>query len=699
MIIETITGEPLIGVWFGNFYRPAFDDRAFIDESIAKIKAMGFNSVQLDTKAWEDFAQRFAGLEASEYVAQQEYMMEALKSAGLSHQFLALYLNGDNLYPNIRFSPPIYGESVKAADGSDGRWYCYWSEKAQASMTAHIQGLLETYLQGHTRVLADGESRLPICSMWDPIVAPSFDAAGQDRYKNWLTLRYGDISAFNVAYGTSFTGFDKLQPEDYWFTVQNGEHSCYTYEQMCANEPAFVMWTDNMRWRADELVSFFAVMKTQLHGLEPALYLMPNMMQWGYFLNIDVCKMTGIDTNDLWDTATRGLDIYRLAPYVDMCHFLAVPVTPGGDPDAYVVSCQHAMIRAMNPGRPFLGGVYWGRFVYSDIYHSVAPTEILGSIVASGAHGVQSYGFCGLDDGGVLHRMDEGFTRSLSVGNLWARRVIPKLQGERQRDIAILFPAAMSLLEPLRIRGADLRRLDLLGWYKLCCDLGFAPDVIHPEAVKTGALADYRAVILPANDCYHAMPDAAFEDALKDYVMGGGTVLHGARDELAMAAFNLGWEDVTDTCYTYRSEGGLLLGEPFCAYGGEPLAFYRGSGKASVTKNCVGDGAVYCFGFLPGYNYTSKNEPHVPLSEKNNELYPLKHMRHNVAAEILQECIPDAAPVQGKNIETVRFAGGWVIVNHTSHPLLLPEIQGEYDFQYDVDGRTLIGHSAVFIKE
>jgi len=25
--------EPLMAIWFGNFYRPAFDDRAFIDAS------------------------------------------------------------------------------------------------------------------------------------------------------------------------------------------------------------------------------------------------------------------------------------------------------------------------------------------------------------------------------------------------------------------------------------------------------------------------------------------------------------------------------------------------------------------------------------------------------------------------------------------------------------------------------------------
>ena len=89
--------EPLMTLWFGNFYRPAFDDRAFIDQSMRIIRDMGFNCVQLDSKAWEDFQARFAGGEASDYVAQQEYMMEAAHREGLACAVMALYLNGGSL--------------------------------------------------------------------------------------------------------------------------------------------------------------------------------------------------------------------------------------------------------------------------------------------------------------------------------------------------------------------------------------------------------------------------------------------------------------------------------------------------------------------------------------------------------------------------------------------------------------------------
>ena len=105
--------------------------------------------------------------------------MEQIKKQGMSHTFLAIYLNADNLYPNIRFSPPVFGESVVTAKGNDGRWYRYWSEKAQETMTEHVSQLLEMYGENMTRIEVDGEEKKPLCSMWDPVVAPSFDEDGK----------------------------------------------------------------------------------------------------------------------------------------------------------------------------------------------------------------------------------------------------------------------------------------------------------------------------------------------------------------------------------------------------------------------------------------------------------------------------------------------------------------------------------------
>ena len=80
-MVDQKTREPYLNIWFGNFYRPAYDDRQFVKESIALLKKLGFNSVLLDTKAWEDFKEHCEGKEASPYVAMQEYMRQEIGRA------------------------------------------------------------------------------------------------------------------------------------------------------------------------------------------------------------------------------------------------------------------------------------------------------------------------------------------------------------------------------------------------------------------------------------------------------------------------------------------------------------------------------------------------------------------------------------------------------------------------------------------
>lgn len=695
--METHISEPLLTLWFGNFYRPAYDDKAFVDSAMQHIRSMGFNAVLLDSKAWEDFRDRYAGGAASQYVAQQEYMMEAAAREGLAHLFLSLYLNGDNLYPNIRFSPPIHGESVTLPDGTDGHWYKYWSEKARTSQQAHVSGLMRLYRTGHAAISLNGEKRLPMCSMWDPIAAPSFDAEGQQRYRSWLMRRYGDIAAFNAAYSTTFANFVEVQPADYWFTVKYGEGSCYTLEDLRQNTPAFTMWADNMRWLAEELTLYFADMKERLHGIDPALYLMPNLSQWSHMLNIDTSRKSDIGLCELWDTAMRGINMRAIAPHVDMAHYYTVPVTIDGDPDAYVVSCQHAHIRSMNPGRSFFGGVYWGRFLYNDVYRFVTPEEIVGSIVASGASGISAYGMCGMDDGGLLHRMDEGFTDSLSRGNAWAKTVIPLLGQRKQSRVAILFPTAMALLEPLKVAGADARRNDTLGLYRFCCDLGFAPDLVEAQDVIAG-LAGYDVLLIPADDCYHAQREPAMEIALRAFVAQGGCVIHGQHGEAAELAFGLQPTATDSTCYTYQGEGGLLLGAPYVSYPGACVADWREDGMNCVSRNTFGKGCVYSFGFMPGYQVAARTAPHVPTSQRNDALYPFTHMEHNPLREILLAHAEPDTPIAMKNVECAPFEHGLVVINHRATPVKV-DSRGQWHRQQDMTGDVLPAHSAVFIQK
>lgn len=110
------------------------------------------------------------------------------------------------------------------------------------------------------------------------------------------------------------------------------------------------------------LCLYFEDMRKRLYRVDKDFYLCPDMAQWGYFLNVDGAMLSGVGFADLWDTAARGIDIYRLAEYVDCTHFISVPVTPAGHADAYVTACHHSMMRSMNQGRDFIGGIYRAGF-------------------------------------------------------------------------------------------------------------------------------------------------------------------------------------------------------------------------------------------------------------------------------------------------------------------------------------------------
>ena len=114
------------------------------------------------------------------------------------------------------------------------------------------------------------------------------------------------------------------------------------------------------------------------------------------------------------------------------------------------------MMRVMNQGKPFIGGIYWGRYIYNDLYALLSPSEIIGSMTACGMDGYTCYGMNGLDDGGVMNRMDTHFLDSLRMANEWFSQVICLRKGEKKKEIAILFPSesTMTDLYPLGISYA-----------------------------------------------------------------------------------------------------------------------------------------------------------------------------------------------------------------------------------------------------
>jgi hypothetical protein len=650
-----------LAVWFGNFFEPFLSNREAVRRGIADLAELGFTTVNLDSKPWKDFFARYRGEAASPYVAMQEFMMEEAAAHGLDYTHLALYLSGDNLYPTIRDVPPVRGEESVRPNGEPMSTYKYWSPRAQETMVEHVRGLLKLYGKGMSR--RDG-SRIIMQTMWEPIPKPSFDAEGKQRYLAWLEKRYGgDLAKLNQLYGLAVKSFAELKPSEYWLRPEElnwVDCARPTADDFARRTPDFNRWIDNQAYLADVLEEYLATMKKRWRELEPALFIEPVLQQWGYFFNPPGRTM--------WQTGQRALDVYRCAPHVDGVLFIASPLNAENRADAMALSVEASIMRNANMGRPFTAGLYLGRHVNGDICRVVPPAESIGTLVANGAMALYTYGYSGLDDGGVLFRMDDLFKDSLRAGNRWAARVIPLLNQPRTREIALLFPAEMSLYEPLEVDTDGRHRMDLLGWYSQFVDLGYHVDILHPTQIAAGALASYKQLIVPHNSLYDLGDNTALEAAVKKFVADGGTVFHGPHCELGRRALGIEEMPVAFDCIKWQEEV-IPHGWSTVAYrGGTAIGAYIQTGKHAIAQTNIGAGRVFSFGFQYGYSYSRRTMPVVPPNYGRREMHPLILLKETpVAALVGPSPQVPIAPIKG--VEFSRFGKHIILVNHRSSPV------------------------------
>jgi hypothetical protein len=688
-------GVPLIQLWFGNFFEPWLSNRARVSAALAEIRDLGFNAVNLDSKAWADFYARYRGEPASPYVAMQEYMMAEAHRLGLGHSFLAIYMCGDNLYPVLRDAPPVRGEEAVGVDGAPMGTYKYGSDKAQAAMLEHVAGLMRLYGEGHVRFEGEGPC-LPVHTMFDPILKPSFDEEGRRRYLGWLDARYaGDIASLNRRYGLRAAGFGELAPADYWLRPEELTRSACAYPDagdFRGRTPALWRWLDNQSWLAEELERFFAVMKLKYRALDPILFLFPVLSQWGMFLTPP--------GNRWWDMAFRALDPYRIAPHVDAALFIAAPLNPENDPDASALSVETSILRNANAGRPWIAGLFVGRHTHGDLYRFVSPAEAIGTAAVHGPAGLHLYGYGGADDGGVLQHLDAGFKESLATGNRWAARVLPRLAGQaRLKEAAILFPRATHLFEPMMQEEGRGHRMDLLGWYRQLADLGFNVDILHPDQVKAGAAEGYRLLVLPADAVYDLAPDPDLEASLAAWVRAGGICVHGPGNVLAQVALGIREETVEFDCVEAGDRLLIPVGWATVAYpGAERLAGYHRRGGTAIGQTRVGKGRVLSVGFPYGYAYATKTRP-VPYGYNREETVSVQLLaEHPVVCE-LRKLRPERW-CGGRGVEAGWFDHSVVIVNHRNVPVDLSGLLAdgaEADWQYPLGANVLIPHASVCV--
>ncbi len=682
--------KPYLGIWFGNFFEPFYSDCEATRRGIADIADLGFNSVNLDSKPWEDFFARYRGEEASQYVAMHEFMMDEMERHGIDHTHLALYLCGDNLYPNIRSVPPVRGEEAVRPDGSPMGTYNYRSPEARATMVEHVRGLLRLY--GH-RIRRRPDGRRIMMTMWEPIPKPSFDAGGTSHYLTWLERRYGgDPGRMNDRYGLAAGSFGELKPDEYWIRPEELNWvGCARpkSEDFATRSADFWRWVDNQTYLGEVLEEYLESMLRHWRELDPEMFVEPQLHQWGYFFHPP--------GQPDWQTGQRALDVYRCAKHVDGVLYVSFPLNAENRADASALSVEGSILRNANSHRPFTAGLFLGRHVNGDIYQTVPPAEAIATHIANGAKGIYAYGYSGLDDGGTLARMDPAFRESLKAGNRWAMEVIPLLTEPRSREVALLFPAETSFYEPLEVDPGGRNRMDLLGWYRQFTDLGWHVDILHPDQVASGALGDYRYLVIPSNPFYDLGDNRATEAAVRSFVESGGSVFHGPHCELARRAFGICEEEVPFDCIGWREEIIPHGWSTVSFTGGEEVAGYINSGASAIVRTCFGGGCVVSFGFQYGYSYSRDTMPIVPPRYGNREMHPVI-LLEQTPVEVWAGTSPLAPVAPRKGVEFARFGRYQVIVNHRSSPLDLTAVAANlvYPLVPPAPG-WLAAHSAVLL--
>lgn len=682
---ESCTGgadRPHFSLWFGNFFEPYYSNRDLVQKGMKEIADMGFNSIILDSKLWEDFTEFFATRKESDYVAMQRYMVQACAKNGMGVNFLALFYNGDNLYPHIRDSCPDIISPVIGRDGKPFRGYKHWDPAQTKAMIEHTANLYEKLAGDHAAVTVDekGKKQIPCYFYHSPVLMPSFDEDGKQVYLAWLREKYDDITALNLEYDFKAESFDALDMQTLWPVMTAQDYKA------AESTTRMRMHRDNMLFRQEMLERFYAELTAGIRERIPDIFLYDCLSQWKYFLT------------DWVEISERGLDLWRLGKYLDCPSFYTLPADAYGEANCYAVSFENAILRSAAKTKDLVSGLFLGRYLFNDIYGYVTPDEAIASCYGAGATDLFFYGYSGLDDGGNFAKWDSNRKNSVKGGLDWFATV-RKVSGKRisEKKAAIVFPYASFTMENRQLNESCYRasRNDLLGYYQQMADLGINADIFDRSQITAESLGEYRLIVLPADPWYAYLPDANLEAALIDYVKNGGTVIAGATcglqeifgvKVLPHASDSFAWEEtVTD------------FSERFVAFeNAEPLACYCSDQSAAIALKKLGQGRVYLTGLDFGRCYCERPQKPVPVAYGREAQYPLTMIKRTP----MEAWVTDLGLSDGvqRGVERVRFENGVLYINHTPYDFT-PE--DPYTKAYGTgrfDG-TLYGHKSVFLRK
>ncbi len=507
--------EPFVpvGVWYGGGItrapmvarNPGPEKDAWRRDLVA-IKSLGFNSV----KTWVDWAS--AEPERGRYrFAALEQLLTAADEVGL-RVIIQIYTDAAPEWLGKRYPDSSFVSDQGTRIGSQASpGYCLDHDGVRADMVSFI-GAASTAAARHASFYAVDVWSEPHLVNWVWFNTPAefcYCRYTQGRFRDWLKRKYRSLDAVNAAWYRTFASWDEVEAPRFGTILSYTDLVDWKTFIAAKLEEDLKVKADASAPRGARPVSS--------HSDAPAIMLSP---------------LSGFGNPDDW-WMTRSVDYYGTSIYpkhaAAATPWSAVRLTSALDGIRSAAGDRGWWIGELQAGQGATGVRVASPVTGADL-------RLWGwAAISRGARAISYYAWYPMSSGyesngyGMIE-LDGTITDRARIAGEFAGVVsrnaslFAPLRPHPSR-VAILYNRLSYLVGGNTVTPGTVVRNSMLGIYRALFEQNIQADFIHPDEVVAGAASNYAVIYLS----YPLMLQQPVADALKAYVLGGGTLISEAR--------------------------------------------------------------------------------------------------------------------------------------------------------------------------
>lgn len=485
-------------------------------EDLDQIKRIGFNTV----KTWIDWSTAESAPGVFDF-KNLNLLMKLAQQRGL-RVIVQIYMDSAPDWVGQRFPDARFVDRSGAVITSQSApGYCVDDRALRAKM-------VEFYV-----ALSKDANRFPALYGWDVWSEPHivnwaeisylkdpefcYCRYSQERFREWLQVKYKTLDALNAAWYRRFTSWDQVSPPRF---------------------STILSYADYLDWRAfidDKLAEDLHTRVVAIRSADPGHPITSHADDPGLYLS----PTDGYGNPDDWKMS-KAADFFGTSIYPNMVHMWPDWMLASGLD--FIRSAGHDYGKGFWIGELQAGQGVSGMRIAQPV---TAQNEQfwLWQVLAHGAREVAVYAYypmsSGYESGGYgLINLDGSMTDRASAAGAVARAVEQNATGINRAQpatahVAILYDRLSYMVggtEPSNAVLGNAERDSLYGVYRAFWQKQIPVDFLNTSTLTLADLHQYKIVFLP----YPVMLSKHVADAVKNYVAQGGTAVAEAR---------LGWND------------------------------------------------------------------------------------------------------------------------------------------------------------